>query len=49
MWWSEIGVVGRVFVVIAIQVIACFIFGVWGLLAFPVLGILLYIWAYMTS
>jgi len=49
MWWSEIGVLGRVSVVIAIQVIACLMFGVAGLLVFPVIGVLLYFWAYISS
>jgi len=48
MWWSEIGVLGRVSIVVAIQIIACLMFGGWGLLVFPVIGVILYIYAWIS-
>jgi len=49
MWWENIGVVGRAAVFISIQVIACFIFGGWGLLVFPVLYILISVWLHLSG
>lgn len=44
MWWSDIGKVGRLFVIIAVQVIACFLLGGWGLLIYPAIYAVMYIW-----
>jgi hypothetical protein len=37
--WENIGVLGRVFVIVGIQIIACYIFGFWGLLLYPALSL----------
>lgn len=37
--WESIGVLGRVFVVVGVQIVACYIFGYWGLLLYPALSL----------
>lgn len=48
MWWAQIGVLGRLFVIVGLQVIAVCVLGGWGLLLYPVLYVLMALYVIAT-
>ncbi len=47
MWWSRIGLLGRLYVVIGLQAITVWLLGLWGLLLYPILILLFILAAYV--
>ena len=48
MWWARIGVLGRLYVIVGLQVIAVCFLGIWGLLLYPVIYLLMAIYVRLT-
>ena len=48
MWWARIGVLGRLYVIVGLQIIAVCFFGILGLLLYPVIYLLMAIYVRLT-